>query len=124
LSTTSTAASHVGGSSIMVAWAVGAHSTSRCVWSSVTVCTVRLTITADNKPKAYGAALPTLTASYAGFVNGDTAASLTTAPALSRTAASRVGKGGSSSRAAGADDADYTISYGEGQLTGGEVDLT
>ena len=37
-----------------------------------------LTITADNQTKVYGAALPTLTASYSGFVNGDTAASLTT----------------------------------------------
>ena len=29
---------------------------------------------------AYGATLPSLTVHYAGFVNGDTAASLTTAP--------------------------------------------
>ena len=34
-----------------------------------------LTITADNQTKVYGAALPTLTASYTGFVNGDTSAS-------------------------------------------------
>ena len=45
-----------------------------------------LTITADNKTKVYGAALPTLTASYTGFVNGDTAANLTTLPTLSTTA--------------------------------------
>ena len=37
-----------------------------------------LTITADDKSKVYGAALPTLTASYSGFVNGDDASSLTT----------------------------------------------
>lgn len=36
-----------------------------------------LTITADNKAKVYGAALPAFTASYAGFVNGDTSASVT-----------------------------------------------
>ena len=36
-----------------------------------------LTITANNQSKVYGAALPTLTASYSGFVNGDTSASLT-----------------------------------------------
>ena len=46
---------------------------------TLTVTPVGLTITADNKSKAYGAALPTLTAGYSGFVNGDTAASLTTA---------------------------------------------
>ncbi|MEJ1971407.1 MAG: MBG domain-containing protein [Lacunisphaera sp.] len=36
-----------------------------------------LTITADNKSKIYGAALPPFTASFAGFVNGDTPASVT-----------------------------------------------
>src|SRR5438270_11553186 len=33
-----------------------------------------LTITADDKSKAYGAALPILTVTYTGLVNGDTAA--------------------------------------------------
>ena len=52
-----------------------------------------LTITADTQSKAYGAALPALTASYSGFVNGDTAGSLTTLPTLTTTAtaASHVG---------------------------------
>ena len=45
-----------------------------------------LTVTAANETKAYGAANPTLTVSYSGFVNGDTAASLTTAPIVSTTA--------------------------------------
>ena len=36
----------------------------------------------------YGSALPTLTASYSGFVNGDNAANLTTPPNLSTTATS------------------------------------
>ena len=40
---------------------------------TLTVNPVALTITADNQSKAYGATLPTLTASYSGFVNGDTA---------------------------------------------------
>ena len=37
-----------------------------------------LTITANNTNKVYGAAVPAFTASYSGFVNGDTASSLTT----------------------------------------------
>lgn len=45
-----------------------------------------LTVTADNKSKVYGAVLPALTLSYSGFVNGDTTAVLTQAPALSTTA--------------------------------------
>ena len=53
---------------------------------SFTVTTAPLTITANNQTKVYGAALPTLTASYSGFVNGDTSASLTTQPTLTTTA--------------------------------------
>ena len=36
-----------------------------------------LTIAADNKTKIYGAPLPTFTANYAGFINSDTATSVT-----------------------------------------------
>ena len=56
------------------------------VAGTLTVTPAALTITADNQTKVYGAALPTLTASYTGFVNGDTSASLTTQPTLSTTA--------------------------------------
>ena len=56
------------------------------VAGTLTVTPAALTITADNQTKVYGAALPTLTASYSGFVNGDTPASLTTQPTLSTTA--------------------------------------
>ena len=52
----------------------------------LTVTPAALTITANNQTKVYGAALPTLTASYTGFVNGDTSASLTTQPTLTTTA--------------------------------------
>src|SRR6185503_13605022 len=49
----------------------------------ITVLTKGLTITADNKNKVYGAALPALTATYSGFVNGDTPASLDSPAVLS-----------------------------------------
>src|SRR5207244_2261942 len=45
-----------------------------------------LTVSANNASRIYGVANPAFTASYSGFVNGDTAASLTTAPTLSTTA--------------------------------------
>ena len=69
-----------------------------------------LTITANNQTKVYGAALPTLTASYSGFVNGDTSASLTTQPTLSTTAtaASHVAGSPYTITASGAVDTDYT----------------
>src|SRR5206468_9150549 len=43
---------------------------------TLTVTKASLTVTADDKTKTYGAGNPALTVSYAGFVNGDTAASL------------------------------------------------
>ena len=54
---------------------------------TVNVSPAALTITANNQTKVYGAGLPVLTASYSGFVNGDTAASLTLPPTLTSTAA-------------------------------------
>src|SRR5260370_35934809 len=56
------------------------------VAGTLTVTPAALTITADSKTKAYGAALPALTASYSGFVNGDTSASVTAQLSLSTTA--------------------------------------
>ena len=56
------------------------------VTGTLTVNPAALIITADNQTKVYGAALPTLTASYSGFVNGDTSASLTSPPTLTSSA--------------------------------------
>jgi hypothetical protein len=77
-----------------------------------------LTITADNKSMVYGGPLPALTANETGFVNGDTATSLTTQPALSTTAtvASHVSGSPYSITDSGAVDADYNISYVAGNL--------
>ncbi|MGA2061415.1 MAG: MBG domain-containing protein, partial [Thermoguttaceae bacterium] len=90
------------------------------------VTPVSLTITADSKSKGYGSALPTLSASYSGFVNGDTAASLTTLPTLSTTAtaASHVSGNPYTITASGAADSDYTITYVSGSLTVTPVSLT
>jgi hypothetical protein len=72
-----------------------------------------LTITADNQSKAYGQALLTLTASYAGFVNGDSSGNLTTFPTITTTATAASGDAGSpyGITASGAVDPNYTISY-------------
>jgi hypothetical protein len=89
------------------------------VAGSLTVTPAALTITADNQTKVYGAALPTLTASYSGFVNGDTAVSLSTQHTLTTTAsaASHVSGSPYPVTASGAVDSDYTISYLAGSLT-------
>jgi len=76
-----------------------------------------LTITANDQAKAFGAALPSLTASYSGFVNGDTSASLTTQPTLTTTATASSPVGPYPITASGAVDANYSISYVSGTLT-------
>ena len=92
------------------AGAVDTDYTISYVAGTLTVTPAPLTITADNQTKVYGAALPTLTASYTGFVNGDTSASLTTQPTLSTTAtASSHVRQPYAITASGAVDSDYTI---------------
>ena len=56
------------------------------VSGTLTVGKAALTITAANASKLYGATLPTFTATYSGFVNGDSASILTTPPTLTTTA--------------------------------------
>ncbi len=83
-------------------------------------------ITADNQTKVYGAALPTLTASYTGFANGDTAASLTTQPTLTTTATATSHVAGNlyPIKVSGAADPDYTISYSPSELSVTPAPLT
>jgi N-acetylneuraminic acid mutarotase len=78
-----------------------------------------LTISADNQTKVYGDPLPTLTASYTGFVNGDTSGSLTVSPSVTTTAtaSSDVVPGGYPITAGGAIDPNYTITYVAATLT-------
>jgi hypothetical protein len=83
----------------------------------INVTTASLTISASNQSKIYGTALPTLTATYSGFVNGDTAASLTTAVTLSTTATATSPIGTYPITASGAVDTNYAISYVAGTLT-------
>src|SRR5207247_531986 len=115
LATTATAASHVAGNpyNITASRAVDSDYTITYVAGTLTITSVGLTITADNKTKAYSAPLPTLTASYSGFVNGDASASLTTQPTLTTTASagSHVSGNPYSITASGAVDSDYTIGY-------------
>ena len=120
LSTTATAASHVSGNpyAITASGAVDPDYSISYVAGSLTVTPAPLTIVANDQSKIYGAASPTLTASYTGFVNGDTSASLTAPPTLSTTAtaASHVSGGPYAIAASGAVDPDYSISYVAGSL--------
>jgi len=84
---------------------------------SLTVNPAPLTVTADNKATSFGGTVPPLTASYAGFVNGETPASLTTPVNLSTSATSNSPAGAYPIAASGASSSDYAISYVNGTLT-------
>src|SRR5204862_3797706 len=72
ISTMASRSSHRGTYPITASGAVDTDYTISYVAGTLTVTPVALTITANDQTKAYGAALPALTASYSGFVNGDT----------------------------------------------------
>ena len=97
----------------------GANYNLSYVGANLTILPAPLTITADNQAKVFAAALPTLTVSYSGFVNGDTAASLTTppTPTTSAKASSSVSGNPYAIAVSGAKDNDYAISYVPGTLT-------
>ncbi len=118
LSTTATAHSHVSGNpySITVGGAVNPNYAISYVSGTLTVTPAPLTITASDKAMLAGGALPVLTATYKGLVNGDTPASLTTSPQLSTTATSRSICGQYPINVNGAADADYAITQMPGDL--------
>ncbi len=88
----------------------------------ITVNLAPLTITADSQQRKAGEANPTLTASFAGFVNGDTVASLDTPVRLSTTAMTQSDPGDYPITASGAADANYAIIFTPGILTITAVD--
>ncbi len=85
---------------------------------SIYVNPATLTVTANDSSMTYGGSIPTLTASYSGFVNSDTSASLTTLPTITTTATSSSPVTGSyTTNASGAADPDYTFNYVAGTMT-------
>jgi hypothetical protein len=66
---------------------------------------------------------PAFTATYIGFVNGDTSASLTTQPTCTTTAVLLSPVGTYPITCSGAVDANYTVTYTAGTLTIGKVTL-
>lgn len=80
-----------------------------------------LMITADSLTMAERTAVPPLTATYTGFVNGETAAVLDVPVTLTTTATSTSAPGAYPITASGAADANYSISYTPGVLTIGAI---
>ena len=84
-----------------------------------TVTTAPLTVTASSPAMLYGGSPPTVTPSYSGFVNADSASSLTTRPSCSTTATPTSTVLGSPyvSSCSGAVDPNYAIAYVDGTTT-------
>ncbi len=80
-----------------------------------------LVITASSASVTPGAAAPTITASYKGFVNGDGATNLTTQPTCSTTYTATSAAGSYPSSCTGAADPNYSITYVPGTVTAAVV---
>jgi subtilisin-like proprotein convertase family protein len=117
LSTAATGSSPVGAYNITASGAAGTNYSITDVNGTLTIASAALTMTAVGTSKFYGAALPTLTTSYSGFVNGDTAASLSTGASLSTTANASSPVGTYSITIGGAIDSNYSIAFVNGALT-------
>ena len=85
---------------------------------SVTVNQATVAITASSPSVTYGSAVPTITASYGAFQNGQTSAVLTTLPTCitTYTASSNAGSSPSTS-CSGAGAANYAFTYVNGSVT-------
>jgi uncharacterized protein YjdB len=124
LSTTATASSGVGTYPITASGASSPNYSITSLNGTLSVSPAALIITADSKSKLYGAALPALTASYAGFVNGDAASSLSTQVSLSTTATASSGVGTYPITASGASSPNYSITFVNGALSVSPAALT
>ena len=117
LATPATASSDVGTYAITANGAADVNYAITNVNGTLTVTPAVLTITANNTNKVYGASLPAFTASYSGFVNGDTFASLDTPVTLVTAATASSDVGTYAITASGAADVNYAITNVNGTLT-------
>jgi hypothetical protein len=81
------------------------------------VSPAQLTITASSANQIFGGLVPIISAEYSGFVDGDSAAELTTLPTCTSGTTSSSLAGTYTSSCSGADDPNYSIDYVEGSTT-------
>jgi len=117
ISTVATAASGVSTYPITVSGATIPNYDIVYVPATLTITKAVLTITAENKSRNYGAANPTFTVLYTGFVNGDNAAKLSTQPSTTSAANATSVPGNYPITVNGAASADYSFNYVNGTLT-------
>jgi hypothetical protein len=118
LTTTASAGSPVwpGGYAIFVSGASDPDYIISYQPGTILVTPAPLTITANNATMVQGATVPPLSASYSGFVNGDSPARLAAQPTVSTPATQLSPAGAYPIVVGGANSPNYAISYGDGVL--------
>jgi hypothetical protein len=118
-STTATAVSAVGSYAVTLSGGSAANYSIALVNGSLSVTPATLTLSADDQIRPFGAANPTLTGTYSGFVNGDTAASLSGAANIATAAQPTSNVGAYSITAAQGTlaSSNYQFAFANGTLT-------
>ena len=122
--TTATGTSGAGTYKTTCSGAAAPNYTFDYVDGSVKVTPALVTVTASSGSMLYGATVPVITPSYSGWVNGDDASVITTAPACTTAATSASPAGTYSSSCAGAAAANYTFAYVDGTISVNGITIT
>src|SRR5207247_7815331 len=134
LTTTATPGSSVSGSPYTITAAVGSLSSGNYSFAladgQLTVTKAGLTVTANDTNRVYGATNPVFTASYSGFVNGETlgTSDVTGSPSLTTAATPGSAVSGSpytiTAAVGSLSSGNYSFALADGQLTVTKAGLT
>jgi type VI protein secretion system component Hcp len=122
--TAATAASGVGAYDVVPSGLTSSNYSITFVKGTLAITAAPLSVTADPQTKVYGQANPTFTASYSGFVNGDTAASLGGSLTFTTAATTSSPAGSYDVTPGGLTSSNYTVAFAAGQLTITRAPLT
>ncbi|RYY23142.1 MAG: T9SS type B sorting domain-containing protein, partial [Sphingobacteriaceae bacterium] len=117
ITTTAEAASVVGVYPITISEAAAANYDITFTPGTLTIAKAALTVTADDKSRIYGLANPVFTATYSGFVNNETIASLNAEPQFATTANTASPAGIYPITMSGGSAANYDFTFVPGALT-------
>lgn len=112
-----TAPTKVGNYTALASYAATTNYSAASASGSLAITRAPLVVTANNLTMVEKSAVPALTASFSGFVNGETIAVLDTPALLSTTATSTSAPGSYPITVAGASDANYSVTFVPGALT-------
>jgi len=122
--TTATASSAAGSYPILCSGLSSQNYSITYVPGTLAISSDVLTVTANNATRQYGKANPAFTATFAGFVNGDTPASLTGSLACATSATPSSAVGTYAINCSGLSSANYAMTYVTGTLTSTPAPLT